>query len=118
MECKRSTCPSPASEITSLSRALSYLRFSQLDQSDVFQSQNSELHQSNVAQAGRRRRLSSSDQSLDVSPCDEARVLVINTGGTIGMTYHNNGKKFGQGFLHCICCCPDKVNLTEVTVGE
>ncbi|XP_029569305.1 60 kDa lysophospholipase isoform X1 [Salmo trutta] len=93
MECKRSTstsCPSPASEITSLSRALSYLRLSQLDQSDVFPSQNSEVHQSNVAQAGRRRRLSSSDQSLDVSPCDEACVLVINTGGTIGMTYHNN----------------------------
>uniref|UniRef100_A0A4W5Q405 asparaginase n=1 Tax=Hucho hucho TaxID=62062 RepID=A0A4W5Q405_9TELE len=52
--------------------------------------QNSEVHQSNVAKPGRRKRLSSSDQSLDVSPYDEERVLVINTGGTIGMTYHDN----------------------------
>ncbi len=27
-------------------------------------------------------------------PKVEARVLVINTGGTIGMTYHNNGKLY------------------------
>ncbi|XP_035276247.1 60 kDa lysophospholipase isoform X4 [Anguilla rostrata] len=41
---------------------------------------------------GRRRRLSSSAslESLEVSPSAEARVLVINTGGTIGMMYHNN----------------------------
>ncbi|XP_056623524.1 60 kDa lysophospholipase isoform X4 [Triplophysa dalaica] len=41
---------------------------------------------------GRRRRKSStpSIESLDISPSSEARVLVINTGGTIGMTYHNN----------------------------
>uniref|UniRef100_A0A673YST5 asparaginase n=1 Tax=Salmo trutta TaxID=8032 RepID=A0A673YST5_SALTR len=50
------------------------------------------FYRSNVAQPGRRRRLSSSNsvESLDVSPCAEARVLVINTGGTIGMMYHNN----------------------------
>ncbi|XP_065144735.1 60 kDa lysophospholipase isoform X6 [Paramisgurnus dabryanus] len=41
---------------------------------------------------GRRRRRSSgtSVDSLDISPSAEARVLVINTGGTIGMMYHNN----------------------------
>ncbi|KAG9336554.1 hypothetical protein JZ751_002901 [Albula glossodonta] len=41
---------------------------------------------------GRRRRLSSSTsiESPEVSPSAEARVLVINTGGTIGMMYHNN----------------------------
>ncbi|XP_029585998.1 60 kDa lysophospholipase isoform X5 [Salmo trutta] len=91
-ECKKSTsCPSPASEMTSLARALSHSRLSQLDQSDVFKSQTS-FYRSNVAQPGRRRRLSSSNsvESLDVSPCAEARVLVINTGGTIGMMYHNN----------------------------
>eukprot|EP00063_Salmo_salar_P067331 XP_014042166.1 PREDICTED: 60 kDa lysophospholipase-like isoform X1 [Salmo salar] len=91
-ECKKSTSyPSPASEMTSLTRALSHSRLSQLDQSDVFKSQTS-FYRSNVAQPGRRRRLSSSNsvESLDVSPCAEARVLVINTGGTIGMMYHNN----------------------------
>uniref|UniRef100_A0A3B4DM05 asparaginase n=1 Tax=Pygocentrus nattereri TaxID=42514 RepID=A0A3B4DM05_PYGNA len=41
---------------------------------------------------GRRKAISSSQSvdSLDVSPSAEARVLVINTGGTIGMMYHNN----------------------------
>uniref|UniRef100_A0A3B4BVZ1 asparaginase n=1 Tax=Pygocentrus nattereri TaxID=42514 RepID=A0A3B4BVZ1_PYGNA len=44
------------------------------------------------ANAGRRKAISSSQSvdSLDVSPSAEARVLVINTGGTIGMMYHNN----------------------------
>ncbi|XP_070972867.1 60 kDa lysophospholipase-like isoform X1 [Oncorhynchus clarkii lewisi] len=90
-ECKKSTsCPSPASEMTSLARALSHSRLSQPDQS-VFKSHTS-VYRSNVVQPGRRRRLSSSNsvESLDVSPCAEARVLVINTGGTIGMMYHNN----------------------------
>ncbi|KAK6307268.1 60 kDa lysophospholipase isoform X1 [Coregonus clupeaformis] len=90
-ECQKSTsCLSPASEMTSLARALSHSRLSQLDQSDVLKSQSS-VHRSNVAQPGRRRMLSSSSvESLNVSPCGEARVLVINTGGTIGMMYHNN----------------------------
>uniref|UniRef100_A0A8C8GM63 asparaginase n=1 Tax=Oncorhynchus tshawytscha TaxID=74940 RepID=A0A8C8GM63_ONCTS len=90
-ECKKSTsCPSPASEMTSLARALSHSRLSQPDQS-VIKSHTS-VYRSNVVQPGRRRRLSSSNsvESLDVSPCAEARVLVINTGGTIGMMYHNN----------------------------
>ncbi|XP_036398646.1 60 kDa lysophospholipase isoform X2 [Megalops cyprinoides] len=89
---KRSSAgPSPATSTTSLGRALSHSRLNQLDQSDVFQSQTS-LYRSNVAQQGRRRRLSSSTslESLEVSPSAEARVLVINTGGTIGMMYHNN----------------------------
>ncbi|XP_071222100.1 60 kDa lysophospholipase-like isoform X2 [Salvelinus alpinus] len=90
-ECKKPTsCPSPASVMTFLARVLSHSRLSQPDQSDVFKSQTS-VHQSNVAQPGRRRLSSSNSvESLDVSPCAEARVLVINTGGTIGMMYHNN----------------------------
>ncbi|KAJ7990726.1 hypothetical protein DPEC_G00289900 [Dallia pectoralis] len=47
------------------------------------------VHRNNVSQPGRRRR-SSTSESVDMSPCAEARVLVINTGGTIGMMYHNN----------------------------
>lgn len=97
-ECKKSiSCPSPASVMTSLARVLSHSRLSQPDQS-VFKSHTS-VYRSNVVQPGRRRRLSSSNsvESLDVSPCAEARVLVINTGGTIGMMYHNNGKAFLTG---------------------
>ncbi|XP_056623525.1 60 kDa lysophospholipase isoform X5 [Triplophysa dalaica] len=83
------SAPSSASTI-SLGRALSHSRLNQLDQSDVFQSQTS-LSRGTMGQ-GRRRRKSStpSIESLDISPSSEARVLVINTGGTIGMTYHNN----------------------------
>uniref|UniRef100_A0A673YUB9 asparaginase n=1 Tax=Salmo trutta TaxID=8032 RepID=A0A673YUB9_SALTR len=89
-ECKTPTsCPSPASVMISLARALSHSRLSQPDQS-VFKSQTS-VHQSNVAQPGPRRLSSSNSvESLDVSPCAEARVLVINTGGTIGMMCHND----------------------------
>ncbi|XP_047677514.1 60 kDa lysophospholipase isoform X2 [Tachysurus fulvidraco] len=79
--------PSPG-DMTSLARALSHTTLSQLDQSDVFQSQSS-LYR--IA-ASRRRRISASQSvdSLDMSPSAEARVLVINTGGTIGMMYHND----------------------------
>uniref|UniRef100_A0A4W5S1V9 asparaginase n=1 Tax=Hucho hucho TaxID=62062 RepID=A0A4W5S1V9_9TELE len=53
--------------------------------------QNTNVHQNNAAQPGGRRLSSSNSvESLDVSPCAEARVLVINSGGTIGMMYHNN----------------------------
>ncbi|XP_076833776.1 60 kDa lysophospholipase isoform X3 [Brachyhypopomus gauderio] len=74
-------------ETTSLARALSSATLNQLDQCDVFQSQTS------LCRMGqRRRRISSSHSgdSADVSPSAEARVLVINTGGTIGMMYHDN----------------------------
>ncbi|NP_001096091.1 60 kDa lysophospholipase [Danio rerio] len=71
--------------MTSLCRALSR---SKLNQSDTFQSQKS-LSRSAAGQS-RRRFSSSSESPPDVSPNVEARVLVINTGGTIGMTYHNN----------------------------
>lgn len=83
---------SPA-EIKSLGRALSQTRLSSLDQSDVFSSQTS-LCRSGIGQV-RRRKLSSSasiDSSSEMSPSAEARVLAINTGGTIGMMYHDNGK--------------------------
>uniref|UniRef100_A0A8C2BA87 asparaginase n=1 Tax=Cyprinus carpio TaxID=7962 RepID=A0A8C2BA87_CYPCA len=73
--------PSSAS-MTSLGRALSRSR---LSQPEGFQSQKSRS-----AAGQTRRRYSSSSESPDISPNVEARVLVINTGGTIGMTYHNN----------------------------
>ncbi|XP_053365814.1 60 kDa lysophospholipase isoform X3 [Clarias gariepinus] len=74
-------------DTTSLARALSHTTLSQIDQSDASQSQSS-LYRMGVS---RRRRVSASlsVDSVDVSPSAEARVLVINTGGTIGMMYHN-----------------------------
>uniref|UniRef100_A0A672NF95 asparaginase n=1 Tax=Sinocyclocheilus grahami TaxID=75366 RepID=A0A672NF95_SINGR len=77
------SAPSSAS-MTSLGRALSR---SKLSQPDAFQLHKS-LSRSAAGQS--RRRFSSSSESPDISPNVEARVLVINTGGTIGMTYHNN----------------------------
>ncbi|XP_028854304.1 60 kDa lysophospholipase isoform X4 [Denticeps clupeoides] len=54
-------------------------------------SSQTSLHRSAMGQQGRRRRLSSSaSDPAEVSPGAEARVLVINTGGTIGMMYHDN----------------------------
>lgn len=112
--------------MTSLARVLSHSRLSQPDQS-VFKSHTS-VYRSNVVQPGRRRRLSSSNsvESLDVSPCAEARVLVINTGGTIGMMYHNNGKAFLTGtfkvylllpkqsaFIWFEWCCVTHVDATH-----
>ncbi|XP_067222781.1 60 kDa lysophospholipase isoform X7 [Chanodichthys erythropterus] len=83
-EWKHTTSPPSTTSMTSLGRALSR---SSLSQPDVFQSQKS-LSRSVASQS--RRRFSSSSESPDISPNVEARVLVINTGGTIGMTYHNN----------------------------
>ncbi|XP_052009728.1 60 kDa lysophospholipase-like isoform X2 [Xyrauchen texanus] len=89
-EWKRTSSTPCSASMTSLARALSNSRLNQLDQSDVFQLQTS-YSRSAMGQF-RRRRLSSSAslESVDVSPSAEARVLVINTGGTIGMTYQNN----------------------------
>ncbi|XP_047013633.1 60 kDa lysophospholipase isoform X3 [Ictalurus punctatus] len=88
-ECVRSSSGLPSSgDMTSLARALSHTTLSQLDQSDAFQSQSSLYRMG----GSRRRRVSTSQSvdSVDVSPSAEARVLVINTGGTIGMMYHND----------------------------
>ncbi|XP_048047725.1 60 kDa lysophospholipase isoform X5 [Megalobrama amblycephala] len=83
-EWKHTTSLPSTTSMTSLGRALSR---SSLSQPDVFQSQKS---LSRCAASQSRRRISSSSESPDISPNVEARVLVINTGGTIGMTYHNN----------------------------
>ncbi|XP_051723639.1 60 kDa lysophospholipase isoform X3 [Ctenopharyngodon idella] len=83
-EWKHTTSAPSTASMTSLGRALSCSR---LSQADVFQSQKS-LSRSATGQS--RRTFSSSSESPDISPNVEARVLVINTGGTIGMTYHNN----------------------------
>ncbi|KAL4656402.1 60 kDa lysophospholipase isoform X1 [Arapaima gigas] len=76
--------PSVSSEMSSLGTALSNTCLSQLEHSDVCLQSQASVH--------RRRRLSSSAgaESPELSPSTEARVLVLNTGGTIGMMYHNN----------------------------
>lgn len=89
-EWKLTTSAPSSASTTSLGRALSHSRLNQLDQSDVFQSQTS-LSRGTMGQGRRRRKSSTTSlESLDISPSAEARVLVINTGGTIGMMYHNN----------------------------
>lgn len=98
---------SPASvfdNMTSLGRALSHPKLSHAESSDDVHPPgrgNVPLHK------GRRRKLSSCSNLNDstesvTSPCAEARVLVINTGGTIGMTLRNNGSRalFGFGCLN------------------
>ncbi|XP_071402723.1 60 kDa lysophospholipase isoform X1 [Centroberyx affinis] len=95
-EGKRSiSSPSSVSDnMTSLARALSQPKLNHFDQTDVFHSQTS-LNRGNVTFQARRRQLSSCSNLSEsfepiISPCGEARVLVINTGGTIGMTLHDN----------------------------
>ncbi|KAI4889196.1 hypothetical protein NFI96_012972 [Prochilodus magdalenae] len=75
---------SPTDNMTSLAKALSH---SQTDRSDVVQSQTS---LSRMGQVRRAISTSQSAETLDVCPRTEARVLVLNTGGTIGMMYHDN----------------------------
>ncbi|KAM6917739.1 60 kDa lysophospholipase isoform 2-T2 [Lycodopsis pacificus] len=76
--------------LTSLARALSQPTLDLTEVTDVVSHQrNIQLH------SRRRRRLSSCNSSESVEPATspsamEARVLVINTGGTIGMTLHDN----------------------------
>ncbi|XP_041120975.1 60 kDa lysophospholipase-like isoform X2 [Polyodon spathula] len=80
-------------KVSSLGKALSHNRLDLLD--DDFCSMPAAAHRFGATQSARRRRRLSSGQSLDsldsvLSPAAEARVLVINTGGTIGMMYHDN----------------------------
>ncbi|XP_031703806.1 60 kDa lysophospholipase isoform X1 [Anarrhichthys ocellatus] len=74
--------------LTSLARALSQPTLDLTEVTDAVSHQrNIQLH------SRRRRRLSNSSESVEpaTSPSAvEARVLVINTGGTIGMTLHDN----------------------------
>lgn len=82
--------------LTSLARALSQPSLDLIDVNDVSPPRSLQLH------PGRRRKLSSCNSienaDLITSPCAaEARVLVINTGGTIGMTLHEDGS-YGN---HC-----------------
>ncbi|XP_035388948.1 60 kDa lysophospholipase isoform X3 [Electrophorus electricus] len=74
-------------EMTSLARALSSTTLNQLEQAEAIQSQPSVCR---MGQGWRRRRVSSSQSVDSVDAIAEARVLVINTGGTIGMMYHDN----------------------------
>ncbi|CAH2328630.1 60 kDa lysophospholipase [Pelobates cultripes] len=79
-----------AGSVTSLSQALSHTRLDLLDQDNMAAAPP----RPSAPPAIRKRRLSKS-QSLSGSleslngMASEARVLVINTGGTIGMTVHN-----------------------------
>lgn len=75
--------------LTSLARALSQPSLDLIEVNDVSPPRSLQLH------PGRRRTLSSCNSienaDLVTSPCAaEARVLVINTGGTIGMTLHED----------------------------
>nr|XP_020446656.1 60 kDa lysophospholipase isoform X2 [Monopterus albus] len=74
--------------MTSLARALSQPKLDMKEVNDVGSPRNIPLHPC------RRRKLSgcNSPESFDsvISPSAEARVLVINTGGTIGMTLHDD----------------------------
>uniref|UniRef100_A0AAX7SMZ7 asparaginase n=1 Tax=Astatotilapia calliptera TaxID=8154 RepID=A0AAX7SMZ7_ASTCA len=75
--------------LTSLARALSQPSLDLIEVNDVSPPRSLQLH------PGRRRKLSSCNSienaDLVTSPCAaEARVLVINTGGTIGMTLHED----------------------------
>ncbi|KAM6969254.1 60 kDa lysophospholipase [Tautogolabrus adspersus] len=74
--------------LTSLARALSQPKLDLLESTDV-SPRNIPLHHA------RRRKLSSCNSIESIEPltspsASEARVLVINTGGTIGMTLHDN----------------------------
>ncbi|XP_039459352.1 60 kDa lysophospholipase isoform X1 [Oreochromis aureus] len=80
---------SSANGLTSLARALSQPSLDLIEVNDVSPPRSLQLH------PGRRRKLSSCNSienaDLITSPCAaEARVLVINTGGTIGMTLHDD----------------------------
>ncbi|XP_074547509.1 60 kDa lysophospholipase isoform X2 [Halichoeres trimaculatus] len=75
--------------LTSLARALSQPKLDLSESPDVGPPRNVQLHPT------RRRKLSSCSSVETVEPLTsptaaEARVLVINTGGTIGMTLHDN----------------------------
>ncbi|XP_060918484.1 60 kDa lysophospholipase isoform X2 [Labrus mixtus] len=75
--------------LTSLARALSQPKLDLLESPDVGPPRNIALH------PARRRKLSSCNSIESIEPLTspttaEARVLVINTGGTIGMTLHDN----------------------------
>ncbi|KAK2826089.1 hypothetical protein Q5P01_020303 [Channa striata] len=79
---------STSDNMTSLGRALSQPKLDLIETNDVCPPRNAQRHPC------RRRKLSScnSVECLEAisSPCAEARVLVINTGGTIGMALRDN----------------------------
>lgn len=80
---------SSLNNLTSLARALSQPTLDLTEVNDVGFQRNSVLH------SRRRRRLSSCNlleciDSATTPTAIEARVLVLNTGGTIGMTLHDN----------------------------
>lgn len=84
--------PSSVSELTLLARALSNPKLSHAESLDGHPNAIR-----NFTPHGSRRKFSSSnslselDSSIVFSPCSEARVLVINTGGTIGMKIQDDG---------------------------
>ncbi|XP_070776402.1 60 kDa lysophospholipase isoform X1 [Enoplosus armatus] len=75
--------------LTSLARALSQPKLDLLEFTDLCPPRSTQLHPC------RRRKLTSCNSIESIEPATspsaaEARVLVINTGGTIGMTLHDN----------------------------
>lgn len=82
------------STMTPLARALSHHKLDQHDPADATPSPA-------PLQPCRRRRVSC--KSLDTSDTLEARVLVINTGGTIGMTIHDDGSYDPMLLMMLLC---------------
>ena len=77
------------SDMTSLARALSSSGSHERDQNDEFHSQTN-FGRGSVPHLGRKRKLMGCGNA--VHSCEEVCVLVINTGGTIGMTLKDGGK--------------------------
>ena len=80
--------PTSVTDMTSLARALSFSGSYDSNQSDEFHSQTT-FGRGSMPHFGRKRKLR--DCANAVQSCEEVCVLVINTGGTIGMTLKNDG---------------------------
>ncbi|XP_061824807.1 60 kDa lysophospholipase isoform X2 [Nerophis lumbriciformis] len=75
--------------LTSLARALSHHKLDLLESNEVVLPRNSQVHPCRRRQLSSCGSLDSSEQASSPSAA-EARVLVVNTGGTIGMTLLDN----------------------------
>eukprot|EP00061_Rhincodon_typus_P004468 g22679.t1 len=89
------TVPSSGSScsISSLSSALSNTRLDLLDSEGSAARNGAHVSRSGASFQAQRRRLRRRSSSYSVESADsptEVRVLVINTGGTIGMMYRDN----------------------------
>nr|XP_057947267.1 60 kDa lysophospholipase isoform X1 [Doryrhamphus excisus] len=80
---------SPNNTLTSLARALSHHKLDLVESNEVFLPRNAQVHPCRRRQLSSCGSFDSTEQATSPS-ATEARVLVINTGGTIGMTLLDN----------------------------